>query len=235
MTLPFADRAQAGLALAQRLEERFPGHLCPPARCIIVGLARGGIPVAMSVARVLGQPMDVLVVRKLGIPWQPELAFGALASGGFRHINHDMVMLSGLGPSAVADVITRESAELQRREQLYRSHLAGLDWQGAWLVLVDDGMATGASMQVAVDAALARQPAGLVVAVPVCSADALSGLEAKGHRVLSLHVPEPFGSVGQWYERFPQVNDLDVTASLDDLAQWIRSRPSAAPHWPAHP
>jgi len=179
--------------------------------------------------------MDVLLVRKLGIPRQPELAFGALASGGFRHINQDMVTLSGLGSSAIADVITRESAELQRREQLYRSHLPGLDWQGAWLVLVDDGMATGASMQVAVEAALARKPAGLVVAVPVCSAEALAAPEAKGHRVLSLHVPEPFGAVCQWYERFPQVNDSEVMACLDDVTPCIRSRPSVAPHWPAHP
>jgi putative phosphoribosyl transferase len=235
MTLPFVDRAQAGLALAHRLQERFPGQLHPPAHCIIVGLARGGIPVALSVAKSLSQPMDVLLVRKLGIPWQPELAFGALASGGFRHINDDMVTLSGLGSTPMADVINREAAELQRREQLYRSHLPGLDWQGAWLVLVDDGMATGASMQVAVDAALARNPAGLVVAVPVCSAEALSALQAKGQRVLSLHVPEPFGAVGQWYECFPQVNDIDVMACMDDVVQSVRSKPSAAPRWPMHP
>jgi putative phosphoribosyl transferase len=221
MPLPFADRAEAGADMAARLDERFHASLRVPQGTVIVALTRGGVPVGAAIARTLSLPMDILVVRKLGVPWQPELAFGAIASGDFRHVNHDMVTLCGLEPALIESVVDRENAELQRREQLYRRHLPPCGWQGRVVVLVDDGMATGATMQVAVAAARARSPREIIVAVPVSAADALARLQSDGCKVMSLHVPEPFGSVGQWYAQFPQVSDQDVIDCLDSMERRV--------------
>ena len=179
---------------------------------VVLGLARGGVPVAYEVARILDVPLDVFVVRKLGVPGHEELAFGALASGGLRVFNDDVA--SVLPPEVVAEVTAREQAELARREASYRGDRPPLELAGRTVVLVDDGLATGASMRAAVGAVRTRDPASIVVAVPVGAGPTCERLEAEADEVVCPVIPERFLAVGSWYLDFSPTSDEEVRRLL---------------------
>ncbi len=211
MAEPFANRREAGRALGEALRQ-----LQLPADAVILGLARGGVIVAAEAAAALGLPVDVLVVRKLGVPGQPELAFGAIASGGLRVLNNAILAEAGLTPEDIERVTRQETAELLRREAAYRAGRPPRDLAGRTVVLIDDGLATGASMRVAIQAARQAGAARTIVAVPVAPAGACDELVAAcpGIECLALRTPEPFYAVGLWYRSFPPVSDAEVTAAL---------------------
>jgi putative phosphoribosyl transferase len=208
----FRDRSEAGRALAKRL-----GAYEGDANVLVLGLPRGGIPVAFEVARALGALLDVFVVRKLGVPGHEELAMGAIASGGVTVFDPGIVDFMPRGELNL--VVERESAELERREQLYRNHRAPQNPAGKTVILVDDGLATGASMQAAVHALRALKPQKIVVAVPVASRDACEALAHVADEVVCVLTPERFYAVGQWYENFSQTTDDEVRALLERAAQ----------------
>lgn len=210
MTL-FRDRKEAGQKLAQQLADRPLGE-----NPVAVGLARGGVPVAHEVARRLEIPLDVLVVRKLGVPYQPELAFGAIASGDIRLLNDDIVRIAGIGDAVIEDVTARQRRELHRREQLYRGDRESIDFDGRTVVIVDDGVATGATMTAAIRSARKRHPNTLIAAVPVASRNARRKIEGLVDELVCLATPDPFGGVGAWYDDFRETTDDDVRALLDD-------------------
>jgi predicted phosphoribosyltransferase len=207
MTTIYRDRAQAGAALADRLTA-----LIGQPDVIVLGLVRGGVPVAAAVAERLGAPLDVLVVRKLGVPQAPEVAFGAVGPGGVQVLNESPGLR--LDPDQVAEVVRRETAELERRERLYRAGRPPLDLKGRTAVIVDDGLATGATARAAV--AVARQLGArrVIVAVPVGSEDAYEALAAEADEVVCLQRPPDFGAVSRYYEDFHEVSDEEVAATL---------------------
>ena len=206
----FADRAEAGRALAQALAARRGA-----ADTIVLGLPRGGVPVAYEVAAALGLPLDVLVVRKLGLPWQPELAMGAIASGGALVTNEEVVRYLDGRDEAFEAVRRREQAELERREQDYRGDRPALAMRGRTGILVDDGLATGATMEAAVRALRALGAKAVVVAVPVASQEARDRIAAVADEVVCLATPMLFSAVGQWYRDFGQTGDEEVRELLD--------------------
>jgi predicted phosphoribosyltransferase len=176
------------------------------------------VPVAFEVARALAAPLDVFVVRKLGVPGHRELAMGAVASGGVRVLNDEVVRLLGVPPERMDAVVAVERRELERREKLYRGSRAPLDLQGRTVILVDDGLATGSTMRAAVAAARRLGPRRVIVAVPVGARPACLMLAAEADQVNCLSMPEPLGSVGQWYESFGQTSDEEVSALLAQSA-----------------
>lgn len=204
----FADRTAAGRALAAQVRVREP-H----ARAVL-GLPRGGVPVAAEVAAGLGAPLDVLVVRKLGVPGHPELAMGAIATGGVRVMNDELVRSLDLAPAAVDDVVRAELRELERRELAYRGDRPPLDVVGRTVVVVDDGLATGATVLAAVQAVRARGAGRVVVAVPVGAPDACRRVAAVADDVVCLHAPDGFGAVGAHYDDFRQTTDEQVQSLL---------------------
>jgi len=208
----FRDRTEAGRALAKRLAA-YEGD----ANVLVLGLPRGGIPVAFEVALALRAPLDVFVVRKLGVPGHEELAMGAIASGGVTVFDPGIVDL--VGRRELSSVVERETAELERREHLYRNHTPPQNPPGKTVILVDDGLATGASMQAAVHALRGLKPHKIVVAVPVASRDACEALEQVADDVVCVLTPERFYAVGQWYENFSQTTDDEVRALLERAAQ----------------
>jgi predicted phosphoribosyltransferase len=181
---------------------------------IVLGLPRGGVPVAFEVAQALPAPLDVFLVRKLGVPGQEELAMGAIASGGVRVLNHSILGLLLLDERDVEAVAAREQRELARREQAYREDRAEPALAGKVVIVIDDGLATGATMRAAVAALRQRQPARVVVAVPVGAADTCALLREEADEVVCLRSPEPFGGVGLWYDDFSQTSDDEVRALL---------------------
>jgi putative phosphoribosyl transferase len=201
----FADRADAGRALAKALEKRRGA-----ADTIVLGLPRGGVPVANEIAEALALPLDVLVVRKLGLPWQPELAMGAIASGGALVLNDDVVRYLGDRGDAFETVRAREQAELERRERDYRGDRPPLDMRKRTGILVDDGLATGATMEAAVRSLQALGARRVVVAVPVASAQARDRIADAADEVVCLATPMLFSAVGQWYRDFGQTEDEEV-------------------------
>ncbi len=207
--LPYADRAEAGRALAERLARE--GPYADP---VVLGLPRGGVPVAAPVAAALGAPLDVAVVRKLGAPGQPELAVGAVGPGGVRVLNGDVVRALRVDERALEAVTDREREEVARRELAYRGDRCAVDLRGRTAVLVDDGLATGATMLAAVRLAQAAGAQRVVVAVPVGAAASCARLAAAADDVLCLHRPNPFGSVGRHYRDFAQTTDDEVRALL---------------------
>lgn len=207
----YADRAHAGRVLAAHLADAGLGG---DADVVVLGLPRGGVVIAAEVAKRLGAPVDALVVRKLGVPGHEELAMGAIASGGVRVLNADVVAQLGIAASVIDDVTERESAELVRREQVYRGPRATADLAGRVVVIVDDGLATGASMRAAVNAVRAQAPKRLVVAVPVAPADTAEEFRQAGVEVICPLMPRLFGGVGQFYGDFHQVTDDEVRALL---------------------
>jgi len=201
----FADRADAGRALATALESRRGA-----ADTIVLGLPRGGVPVAYEVAAALALPLDVLVVRKLGLPWQPELAMGAIASGGALVLNDEVVRYLGGRDDAFEAVRAREQAELERRERDFRGDRPPLDMRNRTGILVDDGLATGATMEAAVRSLQALGASRVVVAVPVASPEARDRIAAVADEVVCLATPMLFSAVGQWYRDFGQTSDDEV-------------------------
>ena len=220
---PFKDRNQAGALLAERLVAL--GYDRQP-NLLVFGLPRGGVPVAFQVARRLGAPLEVLVVRKLGTPGHEELALGAIASGGGRVLNQEIVDSLQISAQAIAAVEQQELAELERRERLYRGQRPFPDLSGKTVLLVDDGLATGATMKAAIAAARQKKPARLVVAVPVAPPDTVAEIQALVDEVVCLETPAFFQAVGLWYEHFPQTSDEEVLALLQAAA--ARSTPSDA-------
>jgi predicted phosphoribosyltransferase len=205
----FRDRREAGRVLAARL-----GRYAGRENVLVLGLPRGGVPVAWEVARALRAPLDALVVRKLGVPGQEELALGAIAGGGTRVVNEDVAAALGLGDEAVARVAATESRELERRELLYRGARAPVDVAGRTVVLVDDGLATGATMRAAVLAVRAGGAARVVVAVPVAAPDTRDALSAEVDEVVCALAPERFVAVGHWYADFTPTSDEEVRRLL---------------------
>ena len=209
MVRVFEDRRSAGRALVPELER------CELENPIILGLPRGGIPLAFEIAIALQAPLDTIVVRKLGVPSQPELAFGAIASGGIRVINDDVVeSLFSLDDDTIERVAEREMTELRRREQAYRLDRPYPELGGKDVVLVDDGLATGATMRAAAEAVTSRSPSSVVVAVPVGSASAVDKVAAIVDRVICLESPASFYAVGQFYIDFRQTTDDEVRELL---------------------
>jgi putative phosphoribosyl transferase len=210
----YPTRRTAGRELAARLAEYAERN-----DTIVLALPRGGVPVAVEIAQALHAPLDVLVVRKLGLPWQPELAAGAIAPGGVIVMNPEIQAGVEDLDRLMAPVIKRERAELQRRETLYRKDQPPLQVCDKIAIIVDDGIATGATMQAAVLALRALHARSVIIAVPVAPPDTVRRLGQLADRIVCLQQPISFSSVGQWYEEFPQVSDGEVIALL---------RPSAA-------
>lgn len=204
----FADRQEAGRALGEKLAEaRLEGEL------LVLGLPRGGVPVASEAAALLGARLDVLLVRKLGAPFNPELAVGAVTADGAVY-NEEALEALGLDERDLEHLIQRERAELARREAVYREGRGRLDLEHKHAVLVDDGIATGATMRAAVEAARAMKALEVTVAAPTASSGAVARLERIADRVVVLSVPEPYIAVGCWYRHFPQLEDGEVVALL---------------------
>ncbi len=209
----FRDRADAGRRLAELLTD-YAGR----DDVVVLGLPRGGVPVAFEVAQALRAPLDVFVVRKLGLPGQEELAMGAIASGGVRTINRDVVDDLRLPEELIASVAEREAEVLLRREALYRGDRPPLDLAGRTAILVDDGLATGASMRAAVAALRALGPARVVAAVPTAPRETVAELAAEMDDLFVLITPSPFLAVGRWYDDFSQTTDDEVRALLAERA-----------------
>jgi putative phosphoribosyl transferase len=205
----FRDRTEAGDVLGQALREYAgrPGVL-------VLGLARGGVPVAARVAKALGAPLDVAIVRKLGLPWQPELAMGAIASGGVRVLNQEVLYELGVPPAVVDAVAARELAELERREHVYREGRPPADLAGRSVILVDDGLATGSSMESAIAALRRRRPAAMVVAVPVAPVSTCRRIAPMVDRLVCVQPARRFVGVGEWYEDFSPTTDEEVRRLL---------------------
>jgi predicted phosphoribosyltransferase len=211
----FKDRVEAGQVLARALSA-YVGR----DDVTVLALPRGGVPVAHEVAEALDAPLDVFVVRKLGVPGHEELAMGAIASGGVRVLNENVVGPLRISPRDIDRVAAREEQELSRREREYRGGAPPADVLGRTVILVDDGLATGASMRAAVLALRQRRPAWLVVAVPVGAPSTCAEFVEAADDVVCARTPEPFYAVGQWYEDFSQTSDEDVR----DLVAHARHR-----------
>jgi putative phosphoribosyl transferase len=209
---PFVDRREAGRRLSRPLLKYSPD--ASGQRTIVFGLPRGGLPVAYEVARALSAPLDVFIVRKIGVPWHSELAMGAIASGGIVVRNEDVIRHMGVEARDFSAVVSTEMQELERREVAYRGDNPQATVSGATCILVDDGIATGASMMAAVLALRAREPARIVVAAPVGSPMVHTQFAGKADEVICLHTPRDFTSVGLWYEDFDQTTDEEVTELL---------------------
>ena len=180
----------------------------------MLALPRGGVPVAHEVAKALQVPMDIFLVRKLGVPGHEELAMGAVASGGVRVINEDVVRSLGIPDAAIDRVAQKELTELSRREQAYRGDRPEPEIRGRTVILVDDGLATGSTMRAAARALAMKEPAKIVVAVPIASSDTCEALAREVDEVVCAVTPEPFYAVGLWYDDFDQTTDADVRALL---------------------
>ena len=211
----FRDRAEAGRKLADALRD-YAGR----DDLVVLGLPRGGLPVAYEVARVLHAPLDVFVVRKLGVPGQEELAMGAIASGGTRVLNEDVVEMLDISDQIIERVTARERQELERRERLYRGELSSPKIEGRHVILIDDGLATGATMRAAVAGARHKAPSGITVAVPTAAREACAMLEPEADRVVCLATPEPFVAIGIWYADFRQLSDAEVRQLLISAERW---------------
>ena len=205
----YRNRSEAGQRLALSLSS-FEGR----PDVTVLGLPRGGVPVAYEIARALGVALDVFVVRKLGLPGQREYAMGAVAAGGIVVLDHDLIARMRVTPAAVERVIVEERAELARRERLYRGSRPPLDVRGRTIILVDDGLATGASVQAAIAALKRQAPASIVVASPVGSRDACRALVAITDGCLCAAMPEPLYAVGLWYDDFGETTDEEVRTLL---------------------
>ncbi|MGW3149615.1 phosphoribosyltransferase family protein [Streptomyces sp. NPDC001177] len=219
----FDDRTDAGRRLARRLE------YLRGADVVVLGLPRGGVPVAYEVARALGAPLDVLVVRKLGVPWQPELGFGAIGEQNVRVLNEDVIRDTGLESAELAAVEEDERVELERRVREYRAGRAPVPLAGRTVVVVDDGLATGATAQAACRVVRGRGAARIVLAVPVGAGRALPLLRPVADEVVCLHSPAYFGAVGAWYRVFDQTGDDEVTDLLARPASRSPAPPDAPP------
>jgi putative phosphoribosyl transferase len=205
----FADRFEAGRALAQKLA----GYAGRP-DVVVLALPRGGVPVGYEVATALGAPLDVFIVRKLGLPGHEEYAMGAIASGGVRVLNPEVTVPMRISDEVIASVTAREQQELERRERLYRGDRPPVEIEGRTVILVDDGLATGSTMRAAAIAVRKLRPARIVVAVPVAALQTCEDFRAEVDETVCALTPEPFRSVGEWYRDFSQTEDDEVRALL---------------------
>ncbi len=206
----FRNRQEAGVQLAAKLT----AYAGDP-NLLVLGLPRGGVPVAYEVARALGSALDVFVVRKLGVPGYRELAMGAIASGGVRLLNSEVISGLKISPGVVEEVAAGEQREVDRQQRAYRGEAPFPDLAGRTVIVVDDGLATGSTMRVAVKALRPSHPARVVVAAPVAAADTCRSLAAEADEVVCLHAPESFDAVSGWYEGFSQTTDEEVRRFLD--------------------
>ena len=214
MERAFPNRAEAGRLLAEKLE-----NYVDRSDVVVLGLPRGGVPVAYEVAQRLGAPLDVFVVRKLGVPGFEELAAGAIASGGVRVLNEDVVRALPNADQLIESVTEKETVELERREQTYRDGRPAPELRDRVVILVDDGLATGATMRAAVAALRQRGVAKIVVAAPVGAPDTCRELEQEADETICAITPEFFQAVGQYYEDFSQTNDEEVRELLSRATQ----------------
>ncbi len=203
------DRREAGRILAQKLQ-----HYANRSDVLVLGLPRGGVPVAAEVANALNAPLDVFLVRKLGLPGHEEIAAGALASGGLRVLNLRLLEMYAVSEREMANILLRERSELERQERTYRSDRPTLDVRGKTIILVDDGVATGSTMRAAVLALKQGRPARIVVAVPVAPPDTCESLRSVADAVFCPVTPQPFGAVSRWYVDFDPTGDAEVLESL---------------------
>ena len=209
----FANRRDAGLLLAKQLS-----HYVGRGDVIVLALPRGGVPVGYEIARYLRAPLDVFVVRKLGVPWHPELAMGAIASGGVEVLNGDVITAYSIPPHVIRAVAEREMEELERRVRQYRGDRPQPDLKGRTVILVDDGLATGSTMKAAVAAVRLHKPRAITVAVPVAAMQTCQELAREVEDVVCLRTPLDFSAVGLWYEDFSQTTDEEVRQLLSEAA-----------------
>jgi len=215
----FRDRSEAGQLLATKLAS-YAGRT----DTVVLGLPRGGVPVAFEIAQELHLPLDILLVRKLGVPGQSELAMGAIGPGGIRVVDHVMIRQLGITEEEIAATIREEEEELQRRERFYRNYRPPVAIRGLNVIVVDDGIATGSSMLAAIQVLRSQQPAKIIVAVPVAPPHARSEIEALAQEFVCLRVSEYFPAVGSFYRDFSQVDDQEVCRLLTDSAQFLAKR-----------
>jgi len=214
MASRFRDRTEAGRTLAERLR-----HLAGQ-DVIVLALPRGGLPVAYEIARALGAPLDVLNVRKLGVPWQEELAMGAVATGGVRVLNDDVIRSAGVTAADIDAAVATQRAEIERRERLYRGGRPAPDLAGHTVVVVDDGIATGATVRAALAVIRSQHPKKLVLVTPVAQSSVAAALANDVDEFISVLTPTDLCAIGLWYDQFPQLTDEDV--------QEILARPTVA-------
>jgi putative phosphoribosyl transferase len=215
---PYRDRRHAGQELAEHLDD-----LKGRNDVVVLALPRGGVPVAFEVARALGAPLDVFLVRKLGVPGHAEFAMGAVAPGGVRVLSDDVVMMLGISASEIEAVTAAERKELDRRERLYRAGRKAVELRNRVAILIDDGLATGSTMKAAVQALRAYGPARVVVAVPVGSPETCREFADIADEIVCARSPHPFRAVGQWYQDFSQTTDDEV----QELLEQVRDRKEA--------
>ena len=212
----FSDRRDAGRVLAQELTA-YAGR----SDVIVLALPRGGVPVAYEVALALNAPLDIFVVRKLGLPGHDELAIGAIAFGGVRVLNEDIIHALNIPEAMINRVAQQELQELGRREQLYRGDRPMLDVQDKTVILIDDGLATGASMRAAVSGVRTQHPARIVIAVPTAAPETCNAFEFEVDEIVCAMTPEPFFGVGKWYENFSQITDEEVHTLLEEASRQL--------------
>lgn len=215
----YRDRRHAGAELAARL-----AHFKGRDDVVVLALPRGGVPVAVEVARALDAPLDIFLVRKLGVPGHRELAMGAIASGGVRVLNEEVVRWYRIPEAVIDDTAREEEAELERRERAYRDGRSPVVIRDRIVLLIDDGLATGSSMRAAVQAVRAQQPARVVVAVPVGAPDTCREFAEVADEIVCARTPEPFSAVGQWYRDFSQTTDEEVRALLQQAPETVPRR-----------
>lgn len=211
----YRDRREAGKRLARHLM-----HFAGDPSVVVLALPRGGVPVGFEIAEALAAPLDVLVVRKLGMPGHEEYAMGAVASGGLLVRNEEAVRWLGIAEETMAAVAAREREEVARRDRLYRGDRPPIDVRGRTVLLVDDGLATGTSMRVALEALRKQEPKEVIVAVPVGAADTCREIHQVADQVVCPARPEPFEAVGLWYDDFSQTTDAEVRELLERALVW---------------
>jgi predicted phosphoribosyltransferase len=218
MQQPFPDRTAAGKTLAERLR-----HYQSTPDLLVLGLPRGGVPVAYEVAQALGAPLDVFVVRKIGVPGHEELAMGALASGGIRVMNDDVVRQLAPRESVIEELTREEQKEVEQREQRYRGERTPPPISGRTVILIDDGLATGATMRAACAAVRQQQPTRLIVAVPVAAPQVCDDMQQEADEVICAMTPSSLGGIGGWYHDFRQTTDDEVRELLTQAAREQRA------------
>jgi putative phosphoribosyl transferase len=213
---PFQDRREAGRKLAQKLS----AYAKEP-NALILALPRGGVPVAYEVALALSIPLDIFMVRKLGLPGREELAIGAIASGGVRVLNSDIIRMLSVPEEVINFVAKRELQELQRRERLYRGNRSFPEIRDRTIILIDDGLATGASMRAALAGLRVQHPARIIIAVPAAAAETCDAFRSEVDEVVCVKTPEPFYGVSRWYEDFSQITDEEVRTLLEEANRQV--------------
>lgn len=215
----FRDRRDAGRKLAQALS-----HYEGRSDVTVFALPRGGVPVAYEVALALNAPLDIFIVRKLGLPGREELAMGAIGSGGIRVLNDDVIRILNVPQEVINIIAQREMQELERRERTYRGNRTSPTVRDRTVILIDDGLATGASMRAAVVGMRARQPARIVIAVPTAAGEVCDALQFAVDEMVCVITPEPFYGVGKWYQEFAQIDDEEVRILLEEANQQLIHR-----------